>query len=95
MAENRQVIIKDATIVSKRGKEYLFGTVVEDTVFEVGHRVLTSEIKVKNEEEQYVITKSGTFYKYENMLTNEDLIAKLKATEQDKHKLEYIIDCIL
>lgn len=96
MTDKKRVsILRDATIVKRRGKEYLFGTVVQDDRFPIGHRILTSIIVSIDMEEKKVITYTGTVYKFENMLTKEELASKLKENEKDEKKLEYLLDCIL
>lgn len=91
MGKEKLVVLKDATIVQKGGREYLFGTVVEDDRFEIGHRILTSDIVEKNLDEKRIVTYSGTLYSYVNLMTNEELVTQLKETEKDKVKLDYIL----
>lgn len=95
MGADNIVILKDTTIVTKFGKNYLFGTVVKDHRFEIGHRIISSEIQSHDEESQIIVTKSGTIYNYENMMSNELLVEKLKESESDKLKLDYLISYII
>lgn len=84
-------VVKNAIIFTDRqGIQRLFGEVVQDERWEVGHHIVTSQIVRSSIRDKFVQTETGTRYFVENFFTTDEFVDYIKKTF-DEEKVNYYL----
>ena len=85
-------VVKNAVIFTdKQGIQRLFGEVMQDERWEVGHHIVTSQVVRCSVEDKFVQTETGTRYFVENFFTTDEFVDYIKKTF-DAEKANYYLD---
>lgn len=82
-------------VLAEKGTDiFLFGEVVEDVRFPVGHHILTSPVVSWNPADMLGKTKSGTIYKVDKLYSIEEYKDYVYKTYPSESYRKYLLFCI-